>query len=122
MNMVLTLVSPTYAPGDTVRGQVAVTEGGPSRELRVCLAYREIARNPFAKDQTATGQLITHEPLHTGDLTEGATFSFELELPQTALPNYQSRNGELYWEAQATADLPGRRDTTVRQRINTVPS
>ena len=57
-------------------------------------------------------------PLHTGDLPDGS-FSFEVRLPDDALPAYRSSHGELYWELDARSDELGR-DTHARERLNVV--
>jgi hypothetical protein len=46
---------------------------------------------------------------------------FELSLPPDASPNYQSENGELYWELDVKSDEFGR-DTHERHRIEVGPA
>jgi hypothetical protein len=100
-----------YAPGDTVKGTILVLEGGESRSLEALLEYNE-----ETDDYSEVALSIPSGPLHEGPLTTGASFEFELGLPPDALPNYQSRHGELYWQVDAKSDESGR-DTHERRRI-----
>lgn len=100
-----------YAPGDTVKGTILVTEGGSSRALEACLEYTE-----ETADYSEVALSIPSGPLHEGDLTAGTSFEFELALPPDALPSYKSRHGELYWELDVKSDESGR-DTHERRRI-----
>jgi hypothetical protein len=104
-----------YAPGDTVRGTILVLEGGGSRSLEAVLEYNE-----KTADYQEVAISIPSGPLHEGDLTTGASFEFELALPPDALPNYQSRHGELYWQLDVRSDEVGR-DTHERRRIAIEP-
>jgi hypothetical protein len=101
-----------YRAGETVRGTVAVTEGGSSRSLEVSLAYNE-----ETSDYLDVARTISSGPLHEGDLDEGRSFEFELALPDDALPGYQSARGELYWVVDARSNELGR-DTHERRRID----
>ncbi len=104
-----------YAPGDTVRGTVLVLEGGGSRSLEALLEYNE-----ETADYQEVAISIPSGPLHQGDLTTGTSFEFELALPPDALPNYQSRHGELYWQLDVRSDEVAR-DTHERRRIAIEP-
>jgi hypothetical protein len=105
----------SYAPGDSVRGTILVVEGGGSRALHALLQYME--KSP---DYSKAAVTISSGALHEGDLTAGASFSFELALPPDALPNHESRHGELYWEVDVRSDEFGR-DTHERKRIEVAP-
>jgi hypothetical protein len=93
---------PEYRPGDVVRGQVTVVEGGRARELRVGLRYCEATR-----DSTAVAAQVPGGSLNKGELASGTRFPFEVALEPDALPSYESANGSLYWEVEATADVIG---------------
>jgi hypothetical protein len=101
-----------YAPGETVSGTVAVTEGGGSRKLEVELRFRE----GTSEDYEHTVVALPGGELHTGDLETGASFPFSIALPDDALPSFKSANGELYWELDARSDERGV-DTHERQRV-----
>jgi hypothetical protein len=100
-----------YAPGETVKGTILILEGGASRALEAQLEYKE-----ESPDYSEVAVSIPSGALHDGDLTEGTSFEFGLTLPPDALPSYNSRHGELYWEVDAKSDEAGR-DTHERQRI-----
>ena len=91
-----------YRPGDCVRGRVQVTQGGGSRNLTVALQLRE--RSP---DYTAIGASCGGEPVHSGELVEGTSFDFAIELPGDAPPGYRSAHAELRWEVEAWSDERG---------------
>lgn len=103
------------APGETIGGTIHVLEGGPSRSLQVLLAYNE-----KTEDYAAVATSISSGPLHTGDLTTGMSFEFELALPADAFPNYRSEHGELYWELDVKSEEFGP-DTHHRRRIEVAP-
>lgn len=105
-----------FAPGEAVRGNVTVVEGGRSRSLEVVLQYNE-----KTKDYLEVASNVSSGPLHEGDLAPGSSFSFELSLPSDALPGYQSEHGELYWEVGAHSDEFGR-DTWECHRFDVQPS
>ena len=100
-----------YAPGETVKGTVLVLEGGAARSLEAVLAYNE-----ETADYSEVAICISSGPLREGELTEGASYDFELQLPPDALPNYASGHGALYWEVDARSDEFGR-DTHARSRV-----
>jgi hypothetical protein len=104
-----------YAPGEAVRGTILVLEGGGSRSLEALLEYNE-----KTDDYLDVGMSISTGPLHTGDLTLGRSFDFELVLPEDACPNYRSEHGELYWQLDIKSDELGR-DTHDRHRIHVEP-
>ena len=101
-----------YTPGETITGRVLVLEGGDSQSLEVLLEYNETAED----DYSAVATSFSSGPLHTGGLATGMSFNFELALPPDALPNYQSRHGELYWQVDAKSAEAGR-DTHELRRI-----
>jgi hypothetical protein len=105
-----------YAPGDTVKGTILVTQGGSSRSLEAWLEYHE-----RTDDYSEVGRSISSGPLHQGDLTTGWSFDVELPLPVDALPNYRSEHGELCWELDVRSDERGR-DTHERRRIEVLVS
>ena len=105
-----------YAPGETIKGTILILEGGGSRALEARLEYNE-----ETADYSEVAVSIPSGTLHEGDLTEGASFQFELALPPDALPNYKSRHGELYWELDVKSDEAGR-DTHERRRIEVEPA
>ena len=100
-----------FRPGDWVRGRVSVLEGGGSRSLSVAVHFRE--RSP---DYSATPATYGGTPVHEGDLTQGASFSFAVQLPPDALPSHSSANGELFYEVEAKSDERGL-DTRESKRI-----
>ena len=105
----------TYSPGDAVRGSVTVSEGGRSRRLEVCLTYNEQTANlSHSVVRGTSGQLAE------GELEQGASYPFELQVPDDALPGARSPNGELYWEVDAKSDELGP-DTHARARISVEP-
>jgi hypothetical protein len=73
------------APGETIRGTIRVLEGSRSRSLQVLLEYKE-----ETEDYAAVATGVSSGPLHTGDLTTGMSFRFELTLPLDAFPNWRS--------------------------------
>jgi len=91
-----------YAPGETIKGNVLVEEGGRSRSLRVELRYTE-----RTKDYSSVAATVTSGPLHEGDLTGATSFEFELAVPEDALPSYSTEHGELDWELDAISDELG---------------
>ena len=104
-----------YAPGDVVRGTVQVLEGGESRTLEAFLLFHE-----ESDDYERVAAQVGSGPLVTGDLADGASYSFAIPLPAEALPNYRSKHGELWWEVDVKSDELGR-DSHERQRIEVVP-
>jgi hypothetical protein len=104
-----------YSAGEVVKGVVLVTEGGGSRGLKAVLEYKE-----EVEDYLEVATRISSGTLHSGDLTAGSSFQFELPLPEDALPNYRSEHGELYWELDVVSDEAGR-DTHERRRIEVRP-
>lgn len=101
-----------YTPGDTIRGNILVLEGGRTRSLEVLLEYNEATED----DYSAVATSVSSGPLHAGDLTTDMSFEFELALPADAFPNYRSEHGELYWALDVRSDEHGR-DTHERRRI-----
>ena len=109
--LALGLETDRYAPGDTVRGTVTVSEGGRSRRLEVLLTLTERTANLSHAEVLASSG-----PLAEGELEQGGSYAFELRLPEDAVPGLSSPNGELYWEVDAKSDELGP-DTHTRARI-----
>ena len=107
----LQLDSGQYKPGDSVAGTVLVRESGRSRSLEVLLDYVE-----ETDDYLEVAISIPSGHLHEGNLEAGASFRFEVVLPTEALPNYNSRHGQLYWRVDVKSDERGR-DSHERRRI-----
>jgi hypothetical protein len=101
-----------FVPGETVTGTVLILEGGRSRALEITLSFRESTEQG---DHTSVS--LAGGNLHRGDLATGASYTFAVELPRDALPNYKSKHGELYWELDAHSDEFGI-DTHERRRID----
>ena len=109
--LALTLDAERYAPGETVRGTVTVSEDGRSRRLEVLLTLNERTANlSHAEVRASSG------PLAEGELEQGRSYPFELRLPADAVPGLSSANAELYWEVDAKSDELGP-DTHARARI-----
>ena len=104
-----------YQPGDVVEGRVTVLEGGSARDLEVFLRFVERTRD-YSESPVSVGS----GPLHTGDLRDGASYRFQLRLPQDALPNYQSKHGRLQWLVDVQADRKLRGDEHERLPIEVV--
>ena len=113
MKLELQLYGETYAPGETVTGNVLVVEGGGSRKLEVWLHFRERT----SEDDDHTPVSLSSGELHAGDLTTGASYPFAIQLRPDALPSFKSKHGELFWEVDARSDQRGR-DTHERKRID----
>ena len=101
----------SFRPGDWVRGRVSVLQGGGSRSLSVSVHFRERTR-----DYSATGASYGGTPVHEGDLTQGGSFNYAIQLPPDALPSFSSANGELFYEVEAKSDERGP-DTRESKRI-----
>jgi hypothetical protein len=93
----------SYAPGDRVHGWVRVVEGGASRGVEVSLRYQE-------KTDEFTGSVIGVPPVtvHQGELGEGESYEFTLQLPSDALPAYSNALGQMWWELIARSAQAGR--------------
>jgi hypothetical protein len=87
--------------GGDVSGHVFVGEGGAARRLTVEVRFCE--RSPGFHSVPFSTRVVVHE----GELAAGQTFSFRCELPAGAAPGVRGRNGELFWEVEAAADVPG---------------
>jgi hypothetical protein len=105
-----------YTPGDTIRGNVLVLEGGDSRSLEVLLEYNEEAEDGYS----AIAASVSTGPLHAGNLATGMSVDFEVALPEDAFPNYRSDHGELYWHLDVKSADPGG-DTHERHRVEVEP-
>ena len=101
MKLELELESDRVAPGDKVVGRVLVHEGGPSRSLTLSVSFHERSSGydviPFSSSAV----------VHEGELPTGAAVDFHFLLPADALPSVNGKQGELYWQIEATADRPG---------------
>ena len=111
----LELQGERYAPGDTVSGVVRVVEGGGSRSLEVALEYRERTR-----DYSAVARRIATGPLHQGELVQGHSVAFSLQLPPDALPAHSTPNASLAWHVDAKSDERGL-DTHDEREIHVEP-
>lgn len=96
------LAPAVYRPGDAVRGDVVVVQGGRARDLRVSLVYRERSPNYSHAAVEVPGPV-----LHTGDLEAGQRFGFAIPLPADALPSQRLAHGETCWEVTAKCNRPG---------------
>jgi hypothetical protein len=105
-----------YTPGDTIRGNVLVLEGGDSRSLEVLLEYNEEAEDGYS----AVAASVSTGPLRAGNLATGMSVDFEVALPEDAFPNYRSDHGELYWHLDVKSADPGG-DTHERHRVEVEP-
>ena len=112
----LELEGDTFDPGDAVRGTVHVVEGGGSRALHAELRFREHSNGYYSTAHTVTPP----EPLHTGDLADGARIDFALGLPADAPPELSGPHGELFWELHVRSDELGP-DTHVSRPISVRP-
>ena len=101
-------------PGETVRAWARALEGGDSRAGMAQLRYVE-----RTEDYTEIAW-EKMERLWHGDLTQGASFEFQIQLPADAKPGYRSENGSLTWEVFARSDEFGR-DTTVSEPLELTP-
>jgi hypothetical protein len=110
----LQLERSAYAPGETVRAWARAVEGGDSRAGMAQVRYVE-----RSEDYTEVAW-EKMERLWHGDLTQGASFEFEIQLPADAKPGYCSENGSLAWEVLARSDEFGR-DTTVAEPFELTP-
>lgn len=106
----------SFEGGDPVRGRVRVLEGGKSRGLHVELRFCEHS-NGYS---TVAHTVAPPDPLHRGDLPQGARIDFVLGLPVDAPPEFSGPHGELYWEVHARSDEFGV-DTHEARRISVRP-
>ena len=100
-----------YRPGEAVTATVDVLEGGASRALEARLDYVE-----ETDDYSAVATSVCCAALHTGDLSAGMSFGFELALPADALPNVESAHGRLFWQLDVKSDRRGP-DAHERRRL-----
>ena len=105
-----------FEAGGAVCGRVRVVEGGKSRAL-----YTELRFCEHSNGYRAVAHTVEHpEPLHTGDLADGAELDFVMGLPADAPPEFVGPHGELYWEVRARSDAFGP-DTEVACPISVRP-
>lgn len=90
------------APGAVVSGRVVVEEAGRARALTVRLAFVERSAD-FEKVARDAGAQVLAE----GDLADGAVFSFQLGLPEDALPQVATAHARIGWEVRARVDRAG---------------
>ena len=90
------------APGAVVSGRVVVEEAGRARALTVRLAFVERSAD-FEKVARDAGAQVLAE----GDLADGAVFSFQLGLPEDALPHVATAHARIGWEVRARVDRAG---------------
>jgi hypothetical protein len=88
-----------YAPGEMVRGEVSVLEGGGSRDVEVSLNYHE-----KTQDYDEIARSVPGGRLHTGDLRTGDSLPFEIQLPMDATPQLIGAGGRLYWALDVRSD------------------
>ena len=112
----LELDGDTFEAGGAVRGRVRVVKGGKSRALYTELRFCEHSNGYRAVAHT----VAPPEPLHTGDLEDGAELDFVLGLPTDAPPELLGPHGELYWEVHVRSDEFGP-DTHVSHPISVRP-
>ena len=105
-----------FGPAEVVRGWVLVHAELYPRVLEVTIALRE--RTADFEESALEGRT---GPLHQGPLAAGTAVPFALQLPPNPLPPYRSRWGELFWLAEAKADIPNARDVVARKRIWVIP-
>ena len=110
----LQLERSSYAPGETVRAWVRAVEGGESRAGMALVRYVE-----RTEDYTEIAW-EKMERLWNGDLAQGASFEFQIQLPADAKPGYSSEHGSLAWEVFARSDEFGR-DTTASEPFELTP-
>jgi hypothetical protein len=91
-----------YAPGETVRGAVAVVAGGGPALLVVALNLHE--RSTGCE---AIAIATPPTPIHEGELIEGSVYRFGLGLPADAPPSVASPHGGLWWAVDVSAGEPG---------------
>ena len=100
--LLLRLERERYRPGEVVRGTVDVVEGGASRSLVARLDYVE-----QTDDYSEVATTVSGAALHTGDLSAGMSFGFELALAPDALPDVESTHGRLFWQVDVKSDRRG---------------
>lgn len=113
MKLELTFESERVAPGEEIRGQVTVLEGGPSQSLALTIGFHE--RSPAYGARPFLDSVVVRE----GALAAGDVVDFRYPLPAAALPSAKGKHGELYWELEVASDDPGL-DTRVSRRIEVV--
>jgi Protein of unknown function (DUF2510) len=105
-----------YRAGEELSGRVLVHERGEVRSLEVTVRYAE-----HSTDFGHTWVELRSGSLHAGDLPAGAAVPFAIALPPQALPECVSPFGELAWEVEARADVPGGRDAHHSVAIDVEP-
>ncbi len=106
-----------YRAGEQLSGRVLVHERGEVRSLEVTVRYEE-----RSLDFGHTWVELRSGSLHAGDLPSGAAVPFTVALPPEALPECVSPFGELAWEVEARADVPGRPDAHHAVAIDVEPA
>ncbi len=106
-----------FDAGEQVSGRVLVHERGEVRSLEVVVRYAE-----RTEDFVHTWVELRSGSLHAGDLPAGAALPFTISLPPQALPECLSPFGELAWEVEARADVPGGRDAHHTVGIDVLPA
>jgi hypothetical protein len=105
----------SYRPGEEVRGQVAILEGGPARRLLVRLRLDEVTPNVRVAAVTVDGGELAR-----GDLRAGEGYAFRIPLPDDALPSCAGTRSALEWAAEAQVDRRG--SDPVDRAVFTVPA
>jgi len=93
----------SYAPGEPISGTVEVLEPAHAKQLTLALEYRDWT----ADYHSVSRALPLDGPLHIGDLEQGATFSFTVQLPADALPNQRGEFGATGWGLHAQVERFG---------------
>jgi hypothetical protein len=115
MKLGLVVEDRPHAAGEWIRGRVEVQEGGHSRRLTVSLLQRD-----RTTDYKGVVSRIDAPELHQGDLEAPASFDFNVQVPEDAVPSYSGSYGEIYWELDAKSDERGM-DTHARLVIRVTP-
>ena len=95
--------------GDTVRGDVVVTEGGPARAVR---AHLELVER--VDKRTRAGRVESATRIGDGPLIAGELRHLELRLPPDAQPDLETSVGSLHWDLVVSVDRPMRPDLVER--------
>ena len=108
MRVRVDLHSAAVDPGETVRGEVVVLDGGDARGVTARLEFREHA-GPFARAARAEAETRIGGALETGDV-----LTFSLALPPDALPAVETEVGGVRWDLVIRVDRPLRPDLEER--------
>ena len=98
----LVLDQDAHDAGERVRGHVEVLENVEARRLEAVLVFIEDSNGHRALAHRAAVRL------HDGVLLSGRVFSFHLDLPEDAPPNFEGEEGQLFWAVVARAECATR--------------